>query len=127
MPQIKITQPGEIYRLGKGIGAVKVLGLADTGRKVDAAAGVIYDDCYQEGGCSGPLQHRVGSGWAGQQAERTGEILKAVTGQQLLACPRANACKRQQLVCVSKRPWQRYHHQTSLASLHFFAEWLSSS
>ncbi|PRW51084.1 phospholipase carboxylesterase [Chlorella sorokiniana] len=45
---IKITQPGQIYRLGKGIGAVKVLGLADTGRKADAASGVIYDNCYQE-------------------------------------------------------------------------------
>lgn len=53
--QIKITQPGQIYRLGKGIGAVKVIGLADTGRKADATAGVIYDDCYQEGACSGPL------------------------------------------------------------------------
>jgi len=51
--QIKITQPGLIYRLGKGIGAIKVLGLADTGKKADGGAGIIYDNCYLEGGCCG--------------------------------------------------------------------------
>lgn len=47
--QIRITQPGLIYRLGKGIGAIKVLGLADTGKKADVGAGVIYNNCYLEG------------------------------------------------------------------------------
>ncbi|KAI7836444.1 hypothetical protein COHA_009661 [Chlorella ohadii] len=46
--KIKITQPGLIYRLGKGIGAIKVLGLADTGKKADGGAGIIYDNCYLE-------------------------------------------------------------------------------
>lgn len=47
--QIKITRARKVYHLGEGIGSVMVLGLADTGRKADAGAGVIYDDCYQEG------------------------------------------------------------------------------